>query len=230
MIQRPGPTLGRPQHMCLDKGYAYPEVRELVAMWGYTAQISSRGEERDAKRRLPGYRARRWVVERTHSWVNRFRRLLIRWEKKWTTTWRCCILPARGSLFGPPVLSDRLLVMSGVISYRTGARFHESCWRTMANVAAGPGLFDLGPGISRGVSAGTSHKVSITTGRALSSGPHRSGTESAADWGGHFGIPGVFSDGPKCHHHWQGVERQSRRGSCGRQRRGRIHRRAKRMG
>ena len=82
MIQRPGPTLGRPQHMCLDKGYAYPEVREVVAMWGYTAQISSRGEERDAKRRLPGYRARRWVVERTHSWVNRFRRLLIRWEKK----------------------------------------------------------------------------------------------------------------------------------------------------
>ncbi|MFZ0325859.1 MAG: transposase, partial [Nitrososphaeraceae archaeon] len=30
----------------------------------------------------PKYRARRWVVERTHSWMNRFRRLLIRWEKK----------------------------------------------------------------------------------------------------------------------------------------------------
>ncbi|MCL5677469.1 MAG: IS5 family transposase [Firmicutes bacterium] len=29
-----------------------------------------------------GYRARRWVVERTHSWINRFRRLLVRWEKK----------------------------------------------------------------------------------------------------------------------------------------------------
>ncbi|WP_274381936.1 transposase [Noviherbaspirillum sedimenti] len=26
--------------------------------------------------------ARRWVVERTHSWMNRFRGLLIRWEKK----------------------------------------------------------------------------------------------------------------------------------------------------
>ncbi len=34
------------------------------------------------KREVPGYRARRWVVERTHSWFNRFRRLLIRWEKK----------------------------------------------------------------------------------------------------------------------------------------------------
>ncbi|NJR40942.1 MAG: transposase, partial [Leptolyngbyaceae cyanobacterium CSU_1_4] len=25
---------------------------------------------------------RRWTVERLHSWLNRFRRLLIRWEKK----------------------------------------------------------------------------------------------------------------------------------------------------
>jgi putative transposase len=31
---------------------------------------------------MSGFRARRWVVERTHSWINRFRRLLIRWEKK----------------------------------------------------------------------------------------------------------------------------------------------------
>ncbi|MEM9998978.1 MAG: transposase, partial [Bacteroidota bacterium] len=28
------------------------------------------------------YRARRWVVEAAHSWLNRFRRLLVRWEKK----------------------------------------------------------------------------------------------------------------------------------------------------
>ena len=28
------------------------------------------------------YKPRRWVVERVHSWINRFRRLLIRWEKK----------------------------------------------------------------------------------------------------------------------------------------------------
>ena len=38
-------------------------------------------QERDAKQHVPGYRARRWIVERTHSWMNRFRRLLIRWEK-----------------------------------------------------------------------------------------------------------------------------------------------------
>ena len=25
--------------------------------------------------------ARRWVVERTHGWLNRFRRILVRWDK-----------------------------------------------------------------------------------------------------------------------------------------------------
>jgi len=72
----------RKQNLCMDKGYDYPDVRELVAQWGYTARIVARGEERSARERVPGYRARRWVVERTHSWFNRFRRLLIRWEKK----------------------------------------------------------------------------------------------------------------------------------------------------
>jgi putative transposase len=42
----------------------------------------ARGEEAAATREMPGYRARRWVVERTHAWMNRFRRLLIRWEKQ----------------------------------------------------------------------------------------------------------------------------------------------------
>jgi len=81
-VKRPTPTAARPQHFCADKGYDYPDVRALIAEWGYTAHIKSRGQEREARRKLPGYRARRWVVERTHSWMNRFRRLLIRWEKK----------------------------------------------------------------------------------------------------------------------------------------------------
>ena len=56
-------------------------MRELVESYGYTAHIRTRGEEKAARMEIPGYRARRWVVERTHSWMNRFRRLLIRWEK-----------------------------------------------------------------------------------------------------------------------------------------------------
>ena len=81
-IERPEPTQRKKQHFCADKGYDYPTVRELIQEWGYTAHIKSRGQEEAERKQIPGYRARRWVVERTHSWFNRFRRLLIRWEKK----------------------------------------------------------------------------------------------------------------------------------------------------
>ena len=65
----------------MDKGYDYDEVRDLVAQFGFTAHIHARGEEAQKIKRETGFRARRWVVERTHSWMNRFRRILIRWEK-----------------------------------------------------------------------------------------------------------------------------------------------------
>ena len=81
-IPRPRATESEPRNMCMDKGYDYPDTRELVRKWGYAAHIKARCEEAREKRTLPGYRARRWVVERTHSWMNRYRRLLVRWEKK----------------------------------------------------------------------------------------------------------------------------------------------------
>ena len=82
VAQRPDVTVDAPQHLCMDKAYDDEQVRELVAKYGYTAHIRYRGEEHIEKQQIPGYRARRWVVERTHSWLNRFRRLLIRWDKK----------------------------------------------------------------------------------------------------------------------------------------------------
>ena len=84
-VDRPEPTADGPQHLCGDKGYDFSSVRELVAAWGYTAHIpvkTAKGAAPVPRQKIPGYRARRWVVERTHSWLNRFRRLLIRWEKK----------------------------------------------------------------------------------------------------------------------------------------------------
>lgn len=81
-VERPKVTPKKPQHICQDKGYDYPDTRELVAEFGYTAHIPVRGSDPAKRKKLPGYRARRWVVERTHSWFNRFRRLLVRWEKK----------------------------------------------------------------------------------------------------------------------------------------------------
>ena len=81
-VPRPAPTKRTPQGMCLDKGYDYDSVRDLVKEFGYTAHIKARGEEAQAIKRQAGFKARRWVVERTHSWMNRFRRILTRWEKK----------------------------------------------------------------------------------------------------------------------------------------------------
>lgn len=116
VIHRPLPSssllLKLQQHICLDKGYDYPEVYELLEEYGYTLHICKRGVEynngnkKKRRRRTPKYRARRWVVERTHSWMNRFRRLLIRWEKKednyiailhFVCTW---ITYKRGGVFG----------------------------------------------------------------------------------------------------------------------------------
>jgi transposase len=82
VVPRPEPTPEAPQNMCLDKGYDYREVRKLVAEFGYIAHIKARGEEAKAIVHEAGFKARRWVVERVHSWLNRYRRILIRWEKK----------------------------------------------------------------------------------------------------------------------------------------------------
>jgi transposase len=82
VVERPDPSPEQPQGMCMDKGYDYQEVRDILAEFGFTAHIRSRGEEAKELAQEAGKRARRWVVERTHSWMNRFRRILIRWEKK----------------------------------------------------------------------------------------------------------------------------------------------------
>lgn len=81
-VARPRPTARAPQNMCLDKGYNYPEVPALAREFLFTAHIRSRGEEAQALKRKARAKARRWVVERTHSWMNRFRGILIRWNKK----------------------------------------------------------------------------------------------------------------------------------------------------
>ena len=81
-IGRPIPTDERPQHLCLDRGYDYRMVRALLWRQHFIAHIRARGEEIDLKRRRPDWRARRWVVESTHSWMNRNRSILIRWSKK----------------------------------------------------------------------------------------------------------------------------------------------------
>ena len=84
-----GPTLAAQQLepaaaveriVCLDRGYRQQVSVELCEIFDLTARVEPRNDE--AKRlATPGETAKRWVVERTFSWLNRFRRLLIRWEK-----------------------------------------------------------------------------------------------------------------------------------------------------
>lgn len=70
------------QGLWLDKGYDYDAVHGQVRENGYVPHIIPRDAERELLTTIPGYRARRWPVERTISWQNRFRRILVRWEKK----------------------------------------------------------------------------------------------------------------------------------------------------
>ena len=80
-VPRPEPTPEDPQHLCLDKGYVGEPVEQAARSRGYTTHLPAKGKATPKPKRRRG-RARRWKVERTHSWLNRARRLLIRWEKK----------------------------------------------------------------------------------------------------------------------------------------------------
>ena len=69
------------QHLCLDLGYDDAGSRHEAAQRGYVSHIRS-GSRTLHNGQHSRKQARRWVVERTHAWLNRFRRLLVRWERK----------------------------------------------------------------------------------------------------------------------------------------------------
>lgn len=80
IISRPAVSEDHPQNLCLDAGYT--GSTQAVEARQCTAHIRPRGEERKEIERNPDFKARRWVVEVTHSFFNRFRKLLVRFEKK----------------------------------------------------------------------------------------------------------------------------------------------------
>jgi transposase len=69
------------QHLCADKGYTGQPALQVIVSKGYIPHVKTRGEEIQEKRNNPGWKARRWVVEVSHSWFNRFRKILVRYEK-----------------------------------------------------------------------------------------------------------------------------------------------------
>ena len=80
VVLKAGRGVRRPAHCSLDKGYDFPDCAAAVRARGITPHIRQRGEPP-----LVGCvhgKPRRWVIERTNSWHNRFRALLTRWEVK----------------------------------------------------------------------------------------------------------------------------------------------------
>jgi putative transposase len=104
-IDRPKPAEKKPQGMCMDKGYDYAEAWELLEELGFTAHIAVRGQKAQTIKRSTRKKARRWVCERTHSWINRFRGALIRWSKK------------------PENYLALLHLVCGIIAYRSAGLF-----------------------------------------------------------------------------------------------------------
>ncbi len=74
---RPGRPRKRPEKLHADKGYDFPRCRKALRKRGIKGRIARRGV--DSSERLGRYR---WVVERTLSWLNRFRRLEVRYERR----------------------------------------------------------------------------------------------------------------------------------------------------
>jgi putative transposase len=81
-VVEPAPT--EPPHLALDRGYDDQSGRDEARARGDTGHIPPKAStERPVP--PPGHPdrhpPRRWVVEVGHAWFNRFRRVLIRWEK-----------------------------------------------------------------------------------------------------------------------------------------------------
>jgi transposase len=66
-------------NLCMDAGYRYEQCDKDVRRRGMIPHIRPRSDE--TRRGRGRKKARRWVVERTASWLNQFRKIRIRYEK-----------------------------------------------------------------------------------------------------------------------------------------------------
>jgi len=80
-VPRPEKVVYRLHHLCLDKGYDYDDVVTGLLERDSILHLKHRGEPAPEVAPEQHHPARRWVVERTHAWHNKFRRLLVRWER-----------------------------------------------------------------------------------------------------------------------------------------------------
>lgn len=81
VFKHPAPPARRSQHLCADAGYRGKPARQSIEAHGFIPHVVGRSREAAALRRDPSKKARRWVVEACHGWFNRFRKILVRYEK-----------------------------------------------------------------------------------------------------------------------------------------------------
>jgi putative transposase len=82
-VEGPGNPDPLPQHLCLDKAFDGAPSEATAEVYGYVPHIRRIGEEKlDPETKRKKHPARRYVVERTISWLNRCRGVLVRHEKK----------------------------------------------------------------------------------------------------------------------------------------------------
>ncbi|MDF3065795.1 MAG: Transposase [Polyangiaceae bacterium] len=119
----------RPEHLCLDKGYDYPHVAPAIRLRGIRPHIRRRGEQ-PLIGKVRG-KARRWVVERTNSWHNRFRGLLVRWERRGAHYLALLQLgaPRRALPGAAPIRVWLDRVSAGNMSFRIGSKYETTLTR-----------------------------------------------------------------------------------------------------
>jgi transposase len=81
MVVRRPRRVRRRQHLCADKGYVGRPADRAIRARGSVPHIPPCRQATPARRLHPHGQARRWVVERTHSWLNRYRKIRVRFEK-----------------------------------------------------------------------------------------------------------------------------------------------------
>jgi putative transposase len=82
IVEPPNPVTGPTQHLCLDKAFAGAPSDATARVFSYEPHVRRIGEEKLDDAGEKTHPARRWVVERTISWLNRCRAILTRWDKK----------------------------------------------------------------------------------------------------------------------------------------------------
>lgn len=85
VMARPAPRTEAPQHLCADKGYDYATCHQQAIDHDDIPHIRSRGDACREQQGIPGYQPRRGVVDVCHAWLNRFRKILVRFEKNTET-------------------------------------------------------------------------------------------------------------------------------------------------